>query len=411
MLILIVPVAFVLAIDIYFFQLLKTALENSTDRLRLTVYLVYWTITLLMILLIFLGSNRGWLPAQLRYYLFSISLLILIPKLIGCLFLFVEDVFRLGSGLVGLFSDNQTAFLPDRRKFIANSALITAAIPFASMIYGMVKTGFNIRIRKESVGFDDLPQAFNGLKIVQISDLHSGSFMDEKYFEQAVLKINELKPDLIFFTGDLVNNEAVEAERFVPTFKKLKAKLGVYSVLGNHDYGDYGPWPTEAAKEDNFNRLKKIHSDSGWNLLTNSNVLLTKEDSSIAIVGVENWGASRHFPRKGDLDMAVKSIESVGFKVLLSHDPSHWDAKVQDHEQKFQLTLSGHTHGAQFGIEIPGLRWSPAQYAYKQWAGLYEGKDGQKLYVNRGLGFIGYMGRIGIPPEITMLELNSNKIA
>lgn len=406
---LLLPIGLLLAVDLYFFQLIKTVLIDSSDKLRWLIYGFYWSLSVITAVLLFASSDKNLFPTHVRYCIFSGLLVFLIPKLIGSLFLLGEDIYRLGNVIASVFGESNEQFMLDRRKFVSSAALITASIPFASMLYGMVRTGFNIRLRQTKIEFDDLPEAFDGLKIVQISDLHSGSFSNSNFFEEAVRKINDLKPDLIFFTGDLVNNEAIEAERFVPTFKKLQASLGVYSILGNHDYGDYGPWPSEAAKLDNFNRLKKIHSDSGWNLLTNDSQILKKGDSEVAIVGVENWGASRHFPRKGDLDKAVNSTKNIPFKILLSHDPSHWDAKVQDHSQHFQLTLSGHTHGAQFGIEIPGFRWSPAQYAYKQWAGLYEGKDGQKLYVNRGLGFIGYMGRIGIPPEITLLELNSKK--
>lgn len=407
---LLIPLGLLLVVDAYFFQILKTVLIDYSDKVRWIAFVAYWLLSITIMVLVFLSSDRSLFPVHVRYYIFSGLLVFLIPKLMGCLFLLSEDLYRLGGGLIGLFRNDEGPFLGERRKFISSAALITASIPFASMIYGMVKTGFNIRLRKSNVVFDELPEAFDGLKIVQISDLHSGSFANHNFFEEAVEQINSLSPDLIFFTGDLVNNEAIEAERFVPTIRKLNAKYGVHSILGNHDYGDYGPWPNEAAKLENFNRLKKIHSDAGWNLLTNGNCIVKNGESEIAIIGVENWGASRHFPRKGDLDKAANSVEHIDFKILLSHDPSHWEAKVLDHPQKFQLTLSGHTHGAQFGIEIPGFKWSPAQYAYKQWAGLYEGKDGQKLYVNRGLGFIGYMGRIGIPPEITLLELNSKKI-
>ncbi len=322
-----------------------------------------------------------------------------------------EDLYRLVTGLLNHSNNEGSPFLPGRRNFISKASVIAAGIPFATMLYGMAKTGFAFRVRRKQVHFRDLPKAFEGLKIVQISDLHSGSFGSAQFFERAVSKIQELSPDLIFFTGDLVNNEAVEAERFVSVFKKLKAPLGVYSILGNHDYGNYGPWPSSEAKAANFERMKLVHKDSGWNLLLNSNQVIELNGGKLAIVGVENWGASRHFPKYGDLNKAVEGVQGIRFKILLSHDPSHWDAKVLGHPQKFQLTLSGHTHGAQFGIEIPGLKWSPAKYIYKQWAGLYEATDGQKIYVNRGLGFIGYMGRIGIPPEISFLELRSTKNA
>lgn len=360
--------------------------------------------------MIYFGSARESLPNHIRYYLFSLLLVVLIPKLVGVLFLVGEDLFRLAKGIIGALTSSKEPFMVDRRKFVSNAALITAAIPFASMLYGMVVTAFDFSVKRKTIVFDDLPEAFDGLQIAQISDMHSGSFATDNFLSSAVDEILSLKPDLIFFTGDLVNNEATEAEPFIPQFSRLKANLGVHSILGNHDYGDYGPWPSKEAKSANLDRLKAVHTNSGWNLLLNQNQIIEKNGEKIAIVGVENWGGSRHFPKYGDLDKAVKGVEDVPFKILLSHDPSHWDAKIKDHDQKFQLTLSGHTHGAQFGIEIPGFKWSPVQYMYKQWAGLYKDK-GQHIYVNRGLGFIGYMGRVGIKPEITLLELKSSKIA
>lgn len=406
---LILPLGFLFAVDFYFFQIIKTLTAGQSEYLRIGIHISYWIINVAILVGLVLSAERSLMNNHTRYYIFSVMMVFFIPKLVGSLFLLGEDVYRLVTGVLGLFSEEDNKFLSNRRSFISTAGVIAAGIPFATMLYGMMKTGFSIRIKKAKVHFDDLPKAFDGMKIAQISDLHSGSFGSENFFEEAVKKITEQKPDMILFTGDLVNNEAVEAERFVSTFSKLKAPLGVYSVLGNHDYGDYGPWPSEEAKAENLQRLKNIHSNSGWKLLLNDNHVINKDGEEVAVVGVENWGASRHFPKKGDLDKAVSGVENIPFKLLLSHDPSHWDAKIKDHPQKFQLTFSGHTHGAQFGIEIPGFRWSPAQYIYKQWAGLYEESDGQKLYVNRGLGFIGYMGRIGIPPEITMLELRSTE--
>lgn len=405
---LIVPVAILLLIDLYFFQLVKTAVQELSDRWRYAINGAYWLFSVGLIVVVFWASVQTSLPNYQRYFLFSMLLVFLIPKVVGIVFLLGEDVFRVGNGLVGKFKSVDGPFFHDRRKFIANAGLITAAIPFASLIYGMVRTAYSIQVRRKTVYFDDLPASFDGLTIAQISDIHSGSFGSSRYFKEAVDRILNLQPDLIFFTGDLVNNEAIEAEPHVGEFKRLEAKYGVHSILGNHDYGDYGPWPSQEAKTANLNHLKELQRNAGWNLLLNQNHVVEKDGQKLAIVGVENWGASRHFPKFGDLDKAIQGVEDVPFKILLSHDPSHWDAKVKDHPQKFQLTLSGHTHGAQFGIEIPGIKWSPAKYLYKQWAGLYE-EGGQKIYVNRGLGFIGYMGRIGISPEITLLELKSRE--
>lgn len=408
---LLVPIAFILSIDLYFFQAVRMLLKDQSASTRIVGQLIYWGTSAILIAALVFSSQRGSLPNYQRYLVFSVFLVFFFPKIVGALFMLIEDGYRFTSAAFHALNSDSGFTMPGRRKFVSTLSVATASVPFLSLIYGMVRTGFNIQLRRKEVLFDDLPDAFDGLTIAQISDLHSGSFVDNVFFERAVNEINALKPDLVFFTGDLVNNEAVEAERFVSTFSKLNAKMGVYSILGNHDYGDYGPWPSEQAKQENLQRLKNIHHDSNWNLLLNENRVVSKDNQQLAIVGVENWGTARHFPKKGDLDVAVKGAEHVDFKILLSHDPSHWDAKVRDHQQKFQLTLSGHTHGAQFGIEIPGIKWSPAKYIYKQWAGLYESNDGQKIYVNRGLGYIGYMGRIGIPPEITYLTLRKRENA
>jgi predicted MPP superfamily phosphohydrolase len=407
---LLIPLGLLLLVDLYFFQIVKTAGSDLASKWRTILFIGYWLISLLTIAVVIFSNLRESWPNHIKYYLFSIMLVLFVPKLIGVIFLVGEDAFRFGKGLLGLFGSTDETFLGDRRKFISQAGLIAAAIPFTTMLYGMVRTAFNLQVKRKTVFFDDLPETFEGLTIAQISDLHSGSFSSSEFIAEAVDKILELKPDLIFFTGDLVNNEASEAEPHINEFKRLEARLGVHSILGNHDYGDYGPWASPEAKAENLSRLKDIHSESGWNLLLNDNHVLESDGEKLAIVGVENWGASRHFPKYGDLDKAVVGVEDVPFKILLSHDPSHWDAKIKEHPQKFQLTLSGHTHGAQFGIEVPGFKWSPVQYLYKQWAGLYEDM-GQNIYVNRGLGFIGYMGRIGIQPEITLLELKSTKNA
>lgn len=411
MIALIIPISLLFAIDLYFFQLVKTSVAGLPDRLRLVIYGLYWLANVLVIGSLVISAFRQTLPNHIRYYVFSIALVFIIPKLVGIVFLMAEDIFRLGLGAKGLLDRSDGGFLPSRRKFISNAGLIMASVPFGTMLYGMIRTAFQLQVIKQTVYFDDLPEAFDGLRIAQISDLHSGSFRSTDFVAKSIDKILGLDPDLIFFTGDLVNDKAVEAEPFIPEFKRLTAPMGVYSILGNHDYGSIGPWPSREAKAANLERLKEIHRESGWNLLLNSNKVLESGGEKLAIVGVENWGASRHFPKLGDLDKATSGIENIPFKILLSHDPSHWDAQVKEHPQKFQLTLSGHTHGAQFGIEIPGLKWSPAKYLYKQWAGLYGETDEQKIYVNRGLGFIGYLGRIGIQPEITILELRSTENA
>jgi predicted MPP superfamily phosphohydrolase len=274
---------------------------------------------------------------------------------------------------------------------------------FGTLIYGFGNK-YRYQVTRVPVKSPSLPEAFRGLKIVQISDIHSGSFNDKKAVQKGVEKILKEEPDLILFTGDLVNNKADEMDEYRDLFAQLRAPLGVYSVLGNHDYGDYVKWDTEEQKIANLNALKKVHADMGWRLLMNEHVVLERDGAQIALLGVENWGAKASFPKYGQLDRAYAGAEKYPFKILMSHDPSHWDAQVRKEYSDIDLMLSGHTHGMQFGVEIPGFRWSPVQYIYNQWAGLYD--DGkQKLYVNRGYGFLGYPGRVGILPEITVLEL------
>ena len=292
----------------------------------------------------------------------------------------------------------------ERRKLFSHIAIITAALPFGAIIVGMIKGRYNYKVLSYEIEFDDLPKAFDGFKITQFSDLHTGSLDDKKKVAYGLSLINQQKSDLILFTGDLVNDRTTEAIPFKELLSNLKAKMGVFSVLGNHDYGDYINWDSEEEKVNNLNSMYQLHKEMGWRLLRNESVLLEKENQTIALVGVENWGTGR-FKKKGDLNRAINKIDPKVFKILMSHDPSHWDAKVLPHSNQFQLTLSGHTHGMQFGVEIPGfVRWSPASWRYKQWAGLYE-KNGQWLNVNRGFGYLVYPGRFGIWPEITNITL------
>jgi predicted MPP superfamily phosphohydrolase len=280
-----------------------------------------------------------------------------------------------------------------------------SVLPFTSFIYGMVKGAFDYKVHRIKVVLPNLPSDFNGIKIVQISDIHLGSFVSTKPLEEAVNIILQQNADVIFFTGDLVNNESTETLQFIDVLSKIKAPMGVYSTLGNHDYGDYVTWETTAAKEKNLQDLKDVHAQLGWKLLMNEHIALKKGDSEIALLGIENWGGNLNFPKYGDMKKAHSETEKYPVKLLLSHDPSHWNMQVTKEYKDIDITFSGHTHGFQFGIEIPGLiKWSPSQFVYKQWAGLYS-RDNQYLYVNRGLGFLGYPGRVGIMPEITVMEL------
>ena len=330
-------------------------------------------------------------------------------KLLLILFFLSEDLVRLAkmflSLIINLFQTNKVnANRPGRRNFIRQAGLFVAAIPFTSMLYGITMGKYNFKVTKLSLSFKNLPKAFEGFKIVQISDIHSGSFDNREAILDGIEMINRQQADLILFTGDLVNNDSREIEPFMDDFKNLRAREGVYSVLGNHDYGDYKTWNSEKEKLDNMELLYDYHDKMGFKLLNNDNASIRRGGEEIGIYGVENWG-NPPFPQKGDLDRALRGREELGFKILMSHDPTHWDKKVIDHPTHFDLTLSGHTHGMQFGVEIPGFKWSPIKYVYPQWAGLYE-KAEQFLYVNRGFGFLGFPGRVGIWPEITVIELS-----
>lgn len=409
----IVIIGVLLLIDFYFFQSILTLLKNSTPARKSTVISIYWGFTIFSVMLLlinFVYPFREW-NQYIRIYVVAFVVGALICKIVGSVFLLADDVIRLarwiGTYLVPSSAPDPThPHSISRIKFISQMALFMAAVPYLSLIYGMFKGGFDIKIKKTKLHLPNLPDAFNGLRIVQISDIHCGSFTTPTHFENAVQLINKEQPDLVFFTGDLVNDVATETEKFSATFSKIQAPMGVYSTLGNHDYGDYVSWDSEEEKAANFISLKQKHKDYGWRLLLNEHVALQKGDAKIALIGIENWGA-RGFTKYGDLKKAHSGTENYPVKLLLSHDPSHWEAEVLKKYNDIDVAFAGHTHGMQFGVEIPGFKWSPVQYIYKQWAGLYQ-HGNQYLYVNRGLGFIGYPGRVGILPEITVVEL-SNK--
>ncbi|PVW14204.1 metallophosphoesterase [Marixanthomonas spongiae] len=398
----IIFISFYILIDIYAFQTVKTLTRN------------YWLYGLwIAISLLVLGSviyQLGIVGAERtigldKMYVLGFFLVVFVPKLMLVVFMLGEDIVRLIIGGFSKFGTNAESFyLPSRRKFVSTVALGLAAIPFASLLYGMYKGKYQYRVLKYALEFDDLPEAFHGYTITQLSDIHSGSFDDEKKVNYAVNLANEQKSDVILFTGDLVNNVAEEMDRWKPVFSNLKAKDGVFSVLGNHDYGDYVNWDTKAAKAENLSKLKSIQKEMGWDLLLNENRTIARNGQQIKLVGVENWGAGG-FKKAGDLNKASEGITKEDFKILLSHDPSHWKEQVKENDRNYQLTLSGHTHGMQFGIEIPGIiKWSPVKYRYENWAGIYE-EFGRYINVNRGFGFIGYPGRVGIWPEITVIQL------
>lgn len=404
-------ILFFIGIDVYAYVALRKGIQGN--RYKRTLNLLYFLcVVMAYIGLYFLYSNFQEKPlnATLIPNLFiGFFFSFFVFKLILILFFLFEDIFRFLTliylGLKHLFTkDGHKVAIPGRRKFIRQTGLTIAAIPFASMLYGITKGKYNFKINKIKLEFKNLPKSFHGFKIVQISDIHSGSFDSREAIIKGINLVNQQNPDVILFTGDLVNNDSKEIIPFLSDFKKLKSKNGVFSVLGNHDYGDYKKWGSEQAKIDNMNRLYEFQSEMNFKLLNNQNSIISKNGESIGIVGVENWG-NKPFPQRGDLDKAIKGLDNIPFKILMSHDPTHWTKKVIPHKSHFDLTLAGHTHGMQFGIEIPGFKWSPIEYVYPEWADLYQ-KSGELLYVNRGFGFLGFPGRAGIMPEITVIELN-----
>ena len=395
---------------------MQTIIKDFPQPRKVTIQTIYWVISALAILCLFISVAvpQSSLPSFFRAYVLSVVFVLFISKLLGSIFLLIDDILRLFRWGFQFFS---TIKHPEQREGISRLKFITYVsatffgASFITFFYGLVKGAHKYKIFSVKLNFKNLPEAFSGLKIVQISDIHTGSYADTEALSHAFDMAMELKPDIIFFTGDLVNDRVTETEGFLPVYQKLKAPMGVYSVLGNHDYGDYSEWPSAAAKIENLDALKKVHEQAGWRLLMNEHVALEKDGQQIALLGIENWGGNLHFKKYGRMDLAHAGTEKYDFKILLSHDPSHWDKQVKLQYKDVDLTLSGHTHGAQFGVEIPGFKWSPSKYFYKQWAGLYNNNN-QYLYVNRGLGCVGkervvaYNGRVGIWPEITCMELN-----
>ncbi|RED44376.1 hypothetical protein DFQ10_10358 [Winogradskyella eximia] len=389
-------------LTIYGFQAVKTVTKQPW------VYFIYFGITLIVVgnfIFQFAMSNEGRVLTLSKSYAFGFLLafsafnLVLLPFLIG------EDIIRSAIGLYEKVMTQKDAFyLPSRRKFVSQVALGIAAIPLSSLLYGMFQGKYNFRVLNYTLHFDDLPEAFDGYKITQISDIHSGSFDNKEKIEYAIDLINEQKSDVLLFTGDMVNNKASEMLPWMETFGRLKAKDGKFSILGNHDYGDYVDWNSKEEKNQNLEELKNIQKEMGFDLLLNESRYLEKNGQRLALVGVENWGKGP-FKKAGDLEKAASQIQSEDFKILMTHDPSHWEARVLRDPYHYHLTLSGHTHGMQFGIEIPGwIKWSPAKWRYKYWAGIYTELN-QHINVNRGFGYLGYPGRVGIWPEITVIEL------
>lgn len=401
-----------LAVDFYVFQSLRLVTAGLPQKPRLLIHVIYWSFTVVAVLLFLLIPMVGFesIPKFIRTYVFAVVVGLFIAKLVASLFFLIDDLRRIlqwgGTKTIQLVNGKglESGEGISRSVFLSWLGVGVGSGLFGSLLYGFGNK-YKYKIERKKLGSGKLPEAFKGIKIVHISDIHSGSLDDVKAVERGVKKIMDLKPDLVFFTGDLVNNVATEMDSLKDVFSGIKAPLGVFSIMGNHDYGDYVQWPNKEAKSKNLERLKDVHAEMGWRLLLNENVAIEKDGATIGLIGVENWGAKANFSRYGDLKKAYEGAEQYPFKILLSHDPSHWDAEVCKHFTDIDLMLSGHTHGMQFGVEVPGFRWSPVQYVYKQWSGLYNNGE-QKLYVNRGFGFLGYPGRVGMLPEITLLELS-----
>lgn len=403
-----------LALDFYVFQAFRFALRNNADFWIRGVAWVFWSlsaVTMLVLLSNLVVDFQSW-PKALRTYAGAMIFILAISKLFILVFLLTDDIvraFRWGfTRIAHWFPGRSEDVVPgeaiNRSDFLVRAGLVLGALPFFSLIYGMVKGAYDYQVKKVKLRAPHLPEAFEGFRMVHISDLHVGSFVNTAPVKEAVEKINSLKPDLIFFTGDLVNNKSEELEPFKEILSQLRAKNGVYSTLGNHDYGDYVKWDSREEKENNLDTLIRGHREMGWNILLDEHRHIELDGERITLIGVQNYSTHLRFPKYGSLPKATNNIAYSDFNILLTHDPSHWRSEVLTDFPEIHLTLSGHTHGFQFGVELPYFRWSPVQYVYKEWGGLYsEGK--QHLYVNRGLGFLGYPGRVGILPEITVFEL------
>jgi predicted MPP superfamily phosphohydrolase len=396
-----------LLLDWYVYAGLKSWCARWKSARRRSILLrayLFISFLLTFLLIIKIGSFRtanGMRPFD--EWILSLFLTFIFTKLFFVLVLFTGDLIRFLTGLVrkATTAGKGPAF-PSRRKFVTDIAILVAALPFTSFMYAMFKGKYDYRLYHVPLYFDDLPPAFDGFTICQVSDIHSGSFDSRAGVQRGIDLVKAQKSDLFVFTGDLVNNVANEIEPWLSTFGSIKAPYGQYSILGNHDYGDYIHWNNDQEKEDNLVTLKRHHEQLGYHLLLDENISIEKDGQKISLIGVQNWG--RGFIQKGDLDKALQGVPQEAFKVLLSHDPTHWEDHVRYHPANVQLTLSGHTHGAQFGIETPGFRWSPVKYRYLDWAGTAHEKN-RWLYVNRGFGFLAFSGRLGIWPEVTVIEL------
>jgi predicted MPP superfamily phosphohydrolase len=406
----IVALLFIL-MDWYVFQAIRYFLDEVSGNLRKVIYILYWAITIFCIVGLFYYNLGGKdvISREMRTIIFSVIFINFFSKFFGVIFLMVDDLGRAARWVWQHFSPSEPSNISapkegiSRSEFLVKSAMVATAVPALTMSFGIISGAYNYRVRRNTVYLKNLPASFDGIRIAQLSDVHSGSFFNKTAVKGGIDLLLSEKPDVVFFTGDLVNDRADEMKEYQPIFEKVKAPLGVYSTLGNHDYGDYTAWSSPQAKRKNLQNLIQTHKQMGWDILMNENRILQQGGDKIAILGIENWGTGG-FPKHGRMDLAHQGTEDAAVKLLLSHDPSHWDAQVRQEYPDIDLMFAGHTHGMQFGIEIGDFKWSPVQYRYKQWAGVYQEKD-QYLYVNRGYGFLVFPGRIGILPEVTIMEL------
>ncbi len=407
-----VLIVLMVILDLYVFQAVKLVAQPMSARPKSIIYIAYWVVSIAAMVTLLLLPYLPFIQQSkfLRSTVFAIIIGLFFAKVVAALFFLIDDIRRGAQWLAGKLFFRQTegetiqeGTRISRSAFLSWMGFAAGGGLFGTLIYGFGNK-YKYNVKRIPLSFPNLPVAFHGLKVVHISDIHTGSLTDKKAVMKGVEKILKEKPDVILFTGDLVNNVSEEAEEYMDVFDKLHAPMGVYSTLGNHDYGDYAQWDSPDAKKANLEKIINIHKQMGWRLLMDEHVELEKDGEKISLLGVQNISGRGRFQTYGDMAKAYEGAAAYPFKILMSHDPSHWDAEVINKFSDVDLTLSGHTHGMQFGVEVPGFQWSPVQYIYKHWAGLYENNK-QKLYVNRGFGFIGYPGRVGILPEITVLEL------
>lgn len=400
--------ALMLLIDWYVFSGLKVLISNYQPITQRWFKTGFWilTITNIFLLVTFhsLPTHQFWgVKVVIATFLFGQYF----GKFVWLLFLFIDDIIRFFKWIVSLFqakTESVAGTKISRSDFIVKAGLLAGGGIITALSWGIYSGAYDYRVKRRSISLKNLPDSFDGFKIVQISDIHSGSFWNTEAVQRGVQMVLDQKADVIFFTGDLVNNEASEMKPYMDVFNKLTAPHGVFSIFGNHDYGDYVQWPSAEAKLQNLEDLKTVHKELGWRLLIDEHERITIGNDSIGVLGIGNWGNKGQFPKYGIMQKAVKGTEDLPVKLLLSHDPSHWRGEVLKEYPDIDVMFSGHTHGMQFGVEVAGFKWSPIKYMYKEWADLH--KEGhQHLYVNRGFGFLGYPGRFGILPEITVIEL------